>query len=945
MRTVSALACAALVAAVSSPSQSIDLPTSKQIVRPVPGAPKRLNNLPMSIAVSPDKRWVVTVNAGYGSYESGYAQSLAVTEVATGKVTDFPDARMVLGNRHSLYSGLAFSPDGKHVYATVGSTSDPDGKRLGDLGNGIVVYSFADGAIKPQRVISIPVQQLGAGRETRLLTGAPGTKAVPFPAALAVVPGSSEKLLVADNLSDDALLVDVTSGKVEKRFDLSENDAVPSVYPVGAAVTADGSRGFVTLWNGSEVVEIDLQRGAVSRKLALLKPLLATAAGTHPSDVKISPDGNTLYVALTNRDAVTAIDIAANHFEIKGYYDTRLPGQTYFGAEPESIALSDDGSRMYVANAMSDAVSIYDTHKLTAKAVKDGFVEPIGFFPTEWMPMSLAQVRGRLFIATAKGKGPGPNNFAQKPSPFPKGMTLGKRPMTYILSLMNGSMAVVDAAKMEHDLKAYTSEVLEANRMKSAQAVLPFAEGKNPIKHAIYIIKENRTYDQVMGDLQKDGKPVGNGDPSLAMYGSEVTPNQHLLALQFGVLDNFYDSGEVSGQGHTWSTTAMGSDYLDKTIQSNYGRGQRTYDYEGVVADGFPILQKIPDVNEPAGGYIWANLASHGKSLYHFAEFIASTFCSANKRAVLDQSDSQAGPMLRDAKVCDTPTILPGKQIPAFWGGGTNAYQWPIPVLAKNTPTKPELVGHFAPEYPDFNLLIPDQIRFEVFKRHFEDWVKERATGKDTMPDFLMVRMGNNHTRGTAPGGPMPKASVADNDLAVGRLVDLVSHSAYWADTAIFILEDDAQNGADHVDAHRSPALVVSKYAPHGKEGRPFVDSTFYSTVSMIRTMELVLGLPPMNNNDAFASAIMSEFTGPGDQPAFNATYVNRDNKLIYTAAQPNAVGAADSLKMDFVHADRADTYKLNIILWKDAMGSNKPVPPQLLVKPKKSKKHDDDDD
>jgi hypothetical protein len=210
------------------------------------------------------------------------------------------------------------------------------------------------------------------------------------------------------------------------------------------------------------------------------------------------------------------------------------------------------------------------------------------------------------------------------------------------------------------------------------------------------------------------------------------------------------------------------------------------------------------------------------------------------------------------------------------------------------------------------------------------------------MPNLITMRLGNDHTAGTKAGGPTPKSSVADNDLAVGRIVDAISHSPFWDDTAVCILEDDAQNGADHVDAHRSLAVVVSKYAPHGAGGAAFVDSRFYSTVSMVRTMEMLLGLPPMNNNDAFSSAIASEFTGPGDQPAFTADASNRDNGLIYTANKPTAPGAKASAKMDFRHEDRADPRKLNVILWQDAKGSQ-PVPAMLTVKRRKTKKDDDD--
>jgi hypothetical protein len=226
----------------------------------------------------------------------------------------------------------------------------------------------------------------------------------------------------------------------------------------------------------------------------------------------------------------------------------------------------------------------------------------------------------------------------------------------------------------------------------------------------------------------------------------------------------------------------------------------------------------------------------------------------------------------------------------------------------------------------------------DVFLRHLKVWVAEKERGKDTMPEFVMLRLPNDHTAGTRPGSPKPSASVADNDLAVGRAVEAISHSPFWDSAAFFILEDDAQDGGDHVDAHRSLALVVSKYAPRG----PFVDSRFYSTVSVVRTMESLLGLPPMNNNDAFSSLISSLFTGSGDQPAFAADYSNRDNGLIYTANKPDAVGAKESMKMDFRHADRAPVQKLNVILWKDAMG-DKPVPAMLTAHHKKAARDDDD--
>ncbi|WP_353070840.1 bifunctional YncE family protein/alkaline phosphatase family protein [Tunturiibacter gelidiferens] len=914
---------------------AIDLPTSKRILQPVPGSPQRLNGLPMSMAISPDQRFVVTVNAGYGTFESGYKQSLAVLDTQTGVVEDFPDDRTSVKARQTLYLGLAFSRDGRHIYASMGSETDPLGTEKGDTGSGVVVYGFNAGKISQERMIKIPLQQLAAGRRTMLIGGTAGDKGVPFPAAIAVIGSSgSEKLLVADNLSDDVLLIDPASGAILIRFDLAENDAVPSTYPVALSVSKDESRAFIALWNASEVVELDLKNGVVGRKLALLKPDSKTAAGTHPCALELSGDGRTMYVALANRDAVAAVDVDHGHFAVKGYFDTRLPHQTYFGAEPEALALSPDGSRLYVANAITDAIAVLDTRKLSAKVAKEGMVEPSGFVPTEWMPMSIGLAGGKLYVATAKGKGTGPNNFPQRQSEGASATRPG--PSSYIATLLYGSLAVLDTKAIERDLPKWTAEVVESNRMKAAEEKIRFAGNQQDrIKHVIYIIKENRTYDQILGDLKQDGKAVGNGDSSLTMYGAEITPNQHKLALQFGVLDNFYDSGEVSGDGHVWSTAGIGTDYLEKTWQQSYRGDERTYDFEGVVAEGYPLLQKIPDVNEPNSGYLWGNLARQGKSYYHFGEYISSTFCDVKKTA-----SPQEGPLLEGAK-CQKPSILPGETLPVEWGGGVNQWPWPIPLLATNIATKPELVGHFAVEQPDFNLRIPDQIRVDVFLKHFERWVADRESGKDDMPNFILLRLPNDHTAGTTPGGPTPKSSIADNDLAVGRAVDAVSHSAFWDDTAFFILEDDAQAGADHVDAHRSLALVVSKYSPRAAGGGAFVDSRFYSTVSVLRTMETLLGLPPMNNNDAFSSMIGSLFTGDGGQAAFSSDYRNRDSGLIYTANTKTAPGAKASQKMDFRHADHADTQKLNVILWKDAMGDS-PVPALLNARPKKLKNDDD---
>jgi len=722
--------------------QTVNLPTGKQLIGEIPGHPRRLNSLPISMAVSPDGRYVVTVNAGYGTVESGYEQSLAVLDTQTGAVADFPDARTKMEAKQTLFSGLAFSRDGSRIYASIGSIADPLGSRRDDTGSGVVVYRFDGGQITPERILHLPLQPLAAGRKTKLPAGANGDKGVPFPAALAVVgPAGAEKLLVADNLSDDVLLLDAVSGAIVKRFDLAENDAIPSTYPVALAVSADGARAFVALWNASEIVELDLAKETVGRKLALLKPSNPTSPGTHPCALEFSPDGKTLYVALANRDAVAVVNVSAGQFSVKGYFDTRLPRQSYFGAEPVDLAVNADGSRLYAANMGSDAVAVIDTRMLTKSAGRRAMIEPIGFVPTELMPISMAFSRGKLYVAADKGTGTGPNNFPEANAPA-KFVTRGakhpapRKPTTYIATLLHGSLATLDSAQIERNLPQWTETVLESNRMKASEEKIAFAgPERNRIKHVIYVVKENRTYDQIFGDLRYDGKPAGNGDPSLTMYGETITPNLHKLALQFGVLDNFFDSGEVSGDGHVWSTAAIGTDYLEKTWQQSYRGEQRTYDYEGVVADGYPLLQGIPDVNEPASGYLWGNLAAHGKSYYHFGEFISTKFCNEVKTAN-PRPNPQQGPMPAGQR-CARAAVAPGEALPAEWGGGVNKWAWPIPLIAANIATKPELIGHFADETPDFNLMVPDQVRVEVFLRHLKGWVAEREQGKDTMPNFI----------------------------------------------------------------------------------------------------------------------------------------------------------------------------------------------------------------
>jgi hypothetical protein len=494
----------------------------------------------------------------------------------------------------------------------------------------------------------------------------------------------------------------------------------------------------------------------------------------------------------------------------------------------------------------------------------------------------------------------------------------------YIPTLIGGSIQRVSLVDIDKNLAAYTHQVEEDNLVHSDGGKFEFAGGANPIRHVIYVLKENRTYDQIFGDL-----PVGDGDPSLTMYGKDITPNEHKLALQFGVLDNFYDSGEVSGDGHIWSTASITTDYNEKTWPIGYRSKERTYDSGGTVADEFPLEQGIPDIDDPATGFLWDNLAKHNLTYRIYGEFIAAVWCK-NEKA---KSPKEGTPSPLSA-TCPVADIKKGEPLPANVGnqrGGSSPWPWAIPQMKLMRPTKAALRDHYDPLFPDFETDYPDQLRADEFLREFDEFVKAKGSASSSantnakeLPQFTLLYLPDDHTGGTRPGKPTPQASVADNDLALGRVIDAVSHSPYWDDTAIFVIEDDAQDGADHVDAHRSTALVISKYSP--RTPQPFVAHQFYTTVSMVRTMESLLGLPPMNLFDAHAPLMAPLFAGPGTQPPYEADDKNLRSGFIYTVNEKKAAGAKESSLMNFSKPDAADARKLNAILWRDAKG-DVPVP------------------
>jgi hypothetical protein len=628
----------------------------------------------------------------------------------------------------------------------------------------------------------------------------------------------------------------------------------------------------------------------------------------------LNREEDTLYVALANAatpqaDGVAEVDL--QRAVLRRCYRTATRTEDEPGASSIALALSPDEKNLYAAAASLNAVAVFETKTRDETSSTAAVQLPIGFVPTEWYPSALAIAGNDLLIASAKGESSGPNNMKAAVQ-----TGLHPNPHPYIGTLIRGSIQRLSLGEIETNLAAFTRQVEDNNLIHMPPEKIQFAGGRNSIKHVIYILKENRTYDQILGDLG-----VGDGDPSLTMYGAEITPNQHKLALQFGVLDNFYDSGDVSANGHLWSDASATSDYIEKIWPIIYRGAERPQN------PGNPLDQGLPILDDPGTGFLWDNLAKHNFTYRIYGEMLDAAWCRDEK-----VGSRREGPPSPISAACPSAEIKPGEPLPpslSYPDGGPSPWPWAIPRLKTIRPTKQAQRDHIDPLYADFAIDYPDQLRADEFLREFNEFVKRRGTAQE-LPKFIEMWLPADHTGGTRVGKPSPRASVADNDLAVGRVVDAVSHSPYWDDTAIFVVEDDAQDGADHVDAHRSIALVISKYSP--RSGAAFVDHHFYTTASMIHTMEELLGLPPMNLFDAHAPLMAAPFSGPGTQPLFQTDDKNLRSGLLYEMNRKNAPGASESAEMDFSRPDAIDAQKLNAILWQDAHGTQ--AMPALRRKP-----------
>ncbi|MDQ6672332.1 MAG: bifunctional YncE family protein/alkaline phosphatase family protein [Chloroflexota bacterium] len=751
-----------------------------------------LGDRPLSIATSPDGRTLVVGNDGQST------QSLMVIDRQKGTLLQ----TIAYPPPEALFLGVLFSPDGKRVYASAGGN------------NKIRAYDVLDQQLAERDSIPLPTSD------------ADGQKINPYPGGLAIA-ADGRTLFVADNLDDSLSLVDIPARTVKTTLPVGHN-------PYAVVLAEDGREVYVSNWGEHSVSVVDS---------AATQVLETIDVGTHPSAMALSSARHELYVANADSDSVSVVD-TRSHQVVRTISLAPYEGAQQ-GSSPDALAIN--GDLLYVANAGNNDIAV--VHLGTPDEVR-------GLIPTAWYPTALAVAAdGReLYVVNAKGLGAGPNAQAG-PNPYRQGTPASQ----YVASMAVGSLSIVGVPN-QSDLDRYTRQVVANNgfderaqvrvgAQPSAQVVPRRPGDPSPIKHVIYVIRENRTFDQVLGSLGK-----GNGDASLNLFDDASAPNTRELARRFVTLDNFYADAEVSADGWNWSTAAEANTYVQKNWPANYSSGRnRPYDFEGgnlATAPG-PV---------PENAYLWDRLENQGVAYRNYG----------------------------------------------FWTTGPGAV----------ASTAPKLGLHTDPAYPGYDLGVSDQTRIDEWLNEFQ-----RFVDRGDLPTVELVRLPNDHTAGTRPGSPTPRAYYADNDLALGRLVDAVSHSPYWSETAIFVLEDDAQNGPDHVDAHRTIALVVSPYSQTAT-----LDSTFYSTSSTLRTIELIVGLAPMTQFDAAATPLLSSFT---DAPSFEAyTAITPDQPLdeMNTAASPMS---AQSEGMDFSAEDRAPERALNEAIWQSVRGADSAMPPE----------------
>lgn len=780
-----------------------------------------IGDLPLAMTLSPDGHSLVVTNDGY--------------QRPTLRVLDLDRQTVSVVTLDDAWLGLAWHPDGQRLFSS------------GAASNTVQEIAWTNGRLRAGAKYNVgkTVAPLRAN-STR-----PAAAAQTFVGGIAVHPDGT-KLYAVHVFGQFVSALDLNTHQVIATADLPAE-------PYTCLLSADGETLFVSLWGGGRVLMFDANT---------LSPKGEVVVGEHPNAMALSADGDRLYVACANTNAVWSIDVWAK--KATEQISISLFAKAPPGSTPNALAVSPDGKRLAVANADNNTVALVDVSK-------ESGARTVGFVPAGWYPTGVLFSRdGRqMYVLSGKGLTSSANpRGPQGGVPYADGQYSG--------SMLEGSVSILDVpddatlqkyTKVVYDLTPYTDDTRLAPAAAAGQSPIPRRVGdQSPIKHVFYIIRENRTYDQVLGDLDR-----GNSDPTLTLFGEEVTPNAHAIAREFVTLDNFYVNAEVSYSGHAYSMGAIANDFVEKIWPINYGGRGGTYLGEG----NGKMRTAYGNIAAPGNGYIWDECIRKKVSVRSYGEFVAK-----------DPSRP--------------PTLEPSAETP----------DWPTgigPVKA----SVPGLEGRIHPTYPPFDLKIQDQVRADIWLREFREFEKNGQ-----LPQLSIIKIGNDHTNGTAANSPTPRAMVADNDLALGRIVDAISHSVYWKDSAIFVLEDDAQNGPDHVDAHRSPGYVVSPYIRRGT-----VDSTLYTTTGMMRTMELILGLEPLTQYDAAATPMYAAF----QMTPVLTPFVKRDARTrIDEMNRVSAPGSLASARMNFDQEDLIPELELNEILWKSVKGPLAIMPPPV---------------
>ena len=792
-------------------AKRINLPNGWSLTPP--GSSLDLDDLPLTMVVSPSKKLVAITNNGQST------QSITLIDAGTQQILDTAKVARA-------YVGLAFSDDETTLYASGGNS------------NTILTYR-----IEKQQLVPAEPIVLGKPWPTKI-----------SPAGLCV-DSAKDRLYVVTKEDSSLYVTDTKTRQVLRKLNIGS-----AAYT--CVLSPNRQELYISLWGGAGVAVVDANTLQIVAKISTNK---------NPNDLLLTRDGKYLFVANGNDNTVALIEVARR--QVIETLTASLFPDAPIGTTPNGLALSDDEQTLYIANADNNCLAVFDVSR-------KGHSQSSGFIPTGWYPTAVKVIGAKLFVTNGKGfsskanpKGPNP---VRTRTPQQVGANPQANPVSvqYIAGLFKGTLSIIDVPKT--DILAAYSRLVYANtpytKRKELQTEgeagnpIPMRVGGNgaasqsPIRYVFYIIKENRTYDQILGDMKE-----GNGDASLCLFPQKVTPNQHALAKEFVLLDNFYVDAEVSADGHNWSSAAYANDYVEKNWVTSYGGRGGTYDYEG---------QK--EIAHPRDGFIWDHCLRAGISF--------------------------------------------------------RTYGW---FTDDEKPNIKTLEGHYCPTFKGYNLGYMDTKREAAWEADFDALV---AAGN--VPRLSTVRFGNDHTSGARIGLPTPDAAVADNDLAVGRFVEHLSKSPIWKESVVFILEDDAQNGPDHVDAHRSIAFVAGGFVKRG-----FVDHTMYSTSGMLRTIELILGLKPMSQYDAAATPMWRCFSKQANPTPFTAREAGVDLAQKNVAVNNNS---KRSSLFNLSRPDEIDDLIFSEIVWQTVRGQHSIMPAPrrgAFVRLGKGGEDEDDDD